>query len=68
MLGTAELVEGGHQSLIVKEEKEQEAFPPVEAQSSVPVGVTVSDMTIPEESQRAGPTQVQSKPIMLNGR
>lgn len=67
MLGTAELVEGRHQSLIVKE-KEQEAFPPVEAQSSVPVGVTVSDMTIPEESQRAGPTQVQSKPIMLNGR
>ncbi|OPJ64328.1 serine/threonine-protein kinase Nek1 isoform B [Patagioenas fasciata monilis] len=63
--GTAELVEGGHQSLIVKE-KEQKAFPPVEAQSSVPVGVTVSDMTIPEESQRAGPTQVQSKPIMLN--
>ncbi|XP_064917419.1 serine/threonine-protein kinase Nek1 isoform X3 [Columba livia] len=64
--GAAELVEGGHQSLIVKQEKEQEAFPPVEAQSSVPVGVTVSDMTIPEESQRAGPTQVQSKPIMLN--
>ncbi|KAK2527591.1 Nek1 [Columba guinea] len=64
--GTAELVEGGHQSLIVKQEKEQEAFPPVEAQFSVPVGVTVSDMTIPEESQRAGPTQVQSKPIMLN--
>lgn len=67
MLGTAELLEGGHQSLIVKE-KEEKAFPPVGAQSSVPVGGTESDMTIPEESQRAGPTQVQSKPIMLNGR
>ncbi|XP_065489824.1 serine/threonine-protein kinase Nek1 isoform X7 [Caloenas nicobarica] len=63
--GAAEL-EGGHQSLIVKEEKEEKAFPPVGAQSSVPVGVTESDVTIPEESQRAGPTQVQSKSIMLN--
>ncbi|XP_074678938.1 serine/threonine-protein kinase Nek1 isoform X8 [Strix aluco] len=62
--GTAELLEGGHQSS--SEEKEEKAFPAVGAQSSVPVGVTESDMTVPEESQRAGPTQVQSKPIMLD--
>ncbi|XP_072718627.1 serine/threonine-protein kinase Nek1 isoform X2 [Ciconia boyciana] len=65
--GTAELLEGDHQSLIVKEEKEEKAFPMVGAQSSVPVGITESDMTIPEESQRAGLTQVQSKLIMLDG-
>ncbi|KAM6266585.1 serine/threonine-protein kinase Nek1 isoform 2-T5 [Spheniscus humboldti] len=65
-VGTAELLEEDHQSLIVKEEKEQKAFPTVGAQSSVPVGITGSDMTIPEESQRAAPTQVQSKPIMLD--
>uniref|UniRef100_A0A663M9B4 non-specific serine/threonine protein kinase n=1 Tax=Athene cunicularia TaxID=194338 RepID=A0A663M9B4_ATHCN len=62
--GTAELLEGGHQSST--EEKEEKAFPAVGAQSSVPVGVTESDMTVPEESQRAGPTQVQSQPIMLD--
>ncbi|XP_074761852.1 serine/threonine-protein kinase Nek1 isoform X10 [Athene noctua] len=62
--GTAELLEGGHQSST--EEKEEKAFPAVGAQSSVPVSVTESDMTVPEESQRAGPTQVQSKPIMLD--
>uniref|UniRef100_A0A8C0F6E1 non-specific serine/threonine protein kinase n=1 Tax=Bubo bubo TaxID=30461 RepID=A0A8C0F6E1_BUBBB len=62
--GTAELLEGGCQSS--SEEKEEKAFPAVGAQSSVPVGVTESDMTVPEESQRAGPTQVQSKPIMLD--
>ncbi|XP_009693890.1 PREDICTED: serine/threonine-protein kinase Nek1-like, partial [Cariama cristata] len=64
--GTAELLEGDHQSLIVKEEKEEKAFPTDRAQSSVPVGVTESDVTIPEESQRAGPPQVQSKPIVLD--
>ncbi|XP_035746771.1 serine/threonine-protein kinase Nek1 isoform X4 [Egretta garzetta] len=64
--GTAELLEGDHQSLIVKEEKEERAFPTVGAQSSVPAGVTESDVTIPEESRRVGPTQVQSKPIMLD--
>ncbi|XP_049690152.1 serine/threonine-protein kinase Nek1 isoform X2 [Accipiter gentilis] len=62
--GTAELFEGDHRSS--SEEKEEKAFPTVGAQSSVPVGVTESDMTVPEESQRAGPTQVQSKPTMLN--
>uniref|UniRef100_A0A8C8EDF3 non-specific serine/threonine protein kinase n=1 Tax=Otus sunia TaxID=257818 RepID=A0A8C8EDF3_9STRI len=62
--GTAELLEGGHQSS--SEEKEEKTFPAVGAQSSGPVGVTESDMTVPEESQRAGPTQVQSKPIMLD--
>uniref|UniRef100_A0A663DLD2 non-specific serine/threonine protein kinase n=1 Tax=Aquila chrysaetos chrysaetos TaxID=223781 RepID=A0A663DLD2_AQUCH len=62
--GTAELLEGDHRSS--SEEKEEKAFPTVGAQSSVPVGVTESDMTVPEESQRAGPTQVQSKPTMLN--
>lgn len=66
MLGTAELLEGDHQSS--SEEKEEKAFPTVGAQSSVPVGVTESDMTVLEESQRAGPTQVQSKPTMLNGK
>ncbi|KAM9579286.1 serine/threonine-protein kinase Nek1 isoform 7-T9 [Guaruba guarouba] len=62
--GTAELLEGGHQSS--SEEKEEKAFPVVGAQSSVPGGVTESDMTIPDESQNAGATQVQSKPIMLD--
>ncbi|XP_050751963.1 serine/threonine-protein kinase Nek1 [Gymnogyps californianus] len=62
--GTAELLEGDHQSS--SEEKEEKAFPTVGAQSSVPVGVTESDMTVPEESQRAEPTQVQSKPIILD--
>ncbi|XP_052634901.1 serine/threonine-protein kinase Nek1 isoform X7 [Harpia harpyja] len=62
--GTAELLEGDHRSS--SEEKEVKAFPTVGAQSSVPVGVTESDMTVPEESQRAGLTQVQSKPTMLN--
>ncbi|XP_064305796.1 serine/threonine-protein kinase Nek1 isoform X1 [Phalacrocorax carbo] len=66
MNATAELLEGDHQSLVVEEEKEEKAFPMVGAQSSVPVGITVSDMTIPEESQRAGPTQVQSKPVTLD--
>ncbi|XP_054058150.1 serine/threonine-protein kinase Nek1 isoform X3 [Rissa tridactyla] len=64
--GTAEPLEGDHQSIIIKEEKEKKAFPTVGAQSSVSVGITESDMSIQEESQRAGPTQVQSKPIMLN--
>ncbi|XP_065550400.1 serine/threonine-protein kinase Nek1 isoform X5 [Lathamus discolor] len=62
--GTAELLEGGHQSS--SEEKEEKAFPAVGAQCSVPVGVTESDMTVPEESQNAEATQVQSKPIMLD--
>ncbi|XP_075005441.1 serine/threonine-protein kinase Nek1 isoform X2 [Calonectris borealis] len=64
--GTAELLEGDRQSLIIKEEKEEKALPTVGAQSSVPADITESDMTIPEESQRAGPTQVQSKPVMLD--
>ncbi|XP_053921266.1 serine/threonine-protein kinase Nek1 isoform X1 [Cuculus canorus] len=62
--GTAELLEGDHQSLIVKEEKEERTSPTVEVQSSVPVGVAESEVTVPEESQRAGPAEVQSKPIM----
>ncbi|XP_033369361.1 serine/threonine-protein kinase Nek1 isoform X6 [Parus major] len=61
--GTAELPED-HQSL--SEEKEEKAFSPVGAQSSVPVGVTKSVMTVPEESQGTGPTLVQNKPIMLD--
>ncbi|XP_009980405.1 PREDICTED: serine/threonine-protein kinase Nek1 [Tauraco erythrolophus] len=64
--GTAELLEGDGQSLIAKEEKGETALPTVGAQSSVPAGVTESDMTVPEETQRAEPTQVQSKPVMLN--
>ncbi|XP_054679528.1 serine/threonine-protein kinase Nek1 isoform X5 [Grus americana] len=64
--GTAELLEGDHQSVIVKEEKEEKALPTVGAQSSVPIGVPESDMTIPEESQRAGPSQVQNQPVMLD--
>ncbi|XP_041335964.1 serine/threonine-protein kinase Nek1 isoform X8 [Pyrgilauda ruficollis] len=62
--GTAELLEGDHQSS--SEEKEEKAFSPVGAQSAVPVGVTKSVMTVPEESQRIGPTLVQSKAIMLD--
>ncbi|XP_041251626.1 serine/threonine-protein kinase Nek1 isoform X10 [Onychostruthus taczanowskii] len=62
--GTAELLEGDHQSS--SEEKEEKAFSPVGAQSAVPVGVTKSVMTVPEESQRTGPTLVQSKAIMLD--
>ncbi|XP_075277816.1 serine/threonine-protein kinase Nek1 isoform X2 [Opisthocomus hoazin] len=63
--GTTELLEEDHQSLTVKEEKEEKASA-VGAQSSVPAGVTESDVTTPEECQRAGPTQVQSKPLMLD--
>ncbi|XP_035180304.1 serine/threonine-protein kinase Nek1 isoform X6 [Oxyura jamaicensis] len=63
---TAEVVEGDHHSLIVKPDKEEKAFPTVGAQSSVPVGISQNEVTIPEESQRAGATQVQSKPIMLD--
>lgn len=68
MLGTAEPLEGDHQSVIVKEEKKEKALPTVGAQSSVVVGITESDATMPEESQRAGPAQVQSKPIVLDGK
>ncbi|KAI6069723.1 Serine/threonine-protein kinase Nek1 isoform X7 [Aix galericulata] len=63
---TNEVVEGDHHSLIVKQDKEEKAFPTVGAQSSVPVGISQNKVTIPEESQRAGATQVQSKPIMLD--
>ncbi|XP_047932180.1 serine/threonine-protein kinase Nek1 isoform X8 [Anser cygnoides] len=63
---TAEVVEGDHHSLIVKQDKEEKAFPTVGAQSSVPVGISQNEVTIPEESQRAGATQMQSKPIMLD--
>ncbi|XP_030803193.1 serine/threonine-protein kinase Nek1 isoform X10 [Camarhynchus parvulus] len=62
--GTAELLEGDHQSL--SEEKEEKAFSPVGTQSAVPVGVTKSVITVPEESQKTGPTLVQSKAIMLD--
>ncbi|XP_064273743.1 serine/threonine-protein kinase Nek1 isoform X6 [Passer domesticus] len=61
--GTAELLEGDHQS---SSEKEEKAFSPDGAQSAVPVGVTKSVMTVPEESQRTGPPLVQSKAIMLD--
>ncbi|XP_074004037.1 serine/threonine-protein kinase Nek1 isoform X3 [Numenius arquata] len=64
--GTAEPLEGDHQPVVVKEENKKRAFPTVGAQSPVPVGTTGSDMNIPEEAQGAGPTQVQSKPIMLD--
>ncbi|XP_032042359.1 serine/threonine-protein kinase Nek1 isoform X4 [Aythya fuligula] len=63
---TAEVVEEDHHSLIVKQDKEEKAFPTVGPQSSVPVGISQNKVTIPEESQRAGATQVQSKPIMLD--
>nr|XP_030127221.3 serine/threonine-protein kinase Nek1 isoform X5 [Taeniopygia guttata] len=62
--GTAEILEGHHQSS--SEEKEEKTFPPIAAPSAVPVGVTKSVMTVPEESQRTGPTLVQSKPVMLD--
>ncbi|XP_041870990.1 serine/threonine-protein kinase Nek1 isoform X10 [Corvus kubaryi] len=62
--GTAELLEGDHQSS--SEEKEEKAFSPVGAQSSAPDGVTKPVVTVPEESQRTGPTLVQSKPVMLD--
>ncbi|XP_063012292.1 serine/threonine-protein kinase Nek1 isoform X12 [Melospiza melodia melodia] len=62
--GTAELLEGDHQSL--SEEKEEKAFSPVGTQSAVPVGVTKSVITVPEESQRTGPTLVQSNAIVLD--
>ncbi|XP_061849026.1 serine/threonine-protein kinase Nek1 isoform X3 [Colius striatus] len=60
--GTAELED--HQSS--SEEKEEKAFPTIGAQSLLPVGVTESDVTILKESQRMGPTQVQSKPVLLD--
>ncbi|KAM9193689.1 serine/threonine-protein kinase Nek1 isoform 5-T5 [Mergus octosetaceus] len=63
---TAEVVEGDHHSLIVKQDKEEKAFPTAGAQPSVPVGISQNEVTISEESQRAGATQVQSKPIMLD--
>ncbi|KAM7051929.1 serine/threonine-protein kinase Nek1 isoform 7-T8 [Acridotheres tristis] len=62
--GTAEPLEGDHQSS--SEEKEEKSLSSVGAQSAVPVGVTKSVMTVPEESQRARPTLVQSEPIMLD--
>ncbi|XP_056345449.1 serine/threonine-protein kinase Nek1 isoform X4 [Oenanthe melanoleuca] len=61
---TAEVLEGDHQSS--SEKKEEKAFSPIEAQSAVPVDVTKSVMTVPEESQRTEATLVQSKPIMLD--
>ncbi|KAJ7420077.1 NIMA related kinase 1 [Willisornis vidua] len=61
--GTAELVEGDHQSS--SEEKEEKAFSTVGAQSSVSAGCE-SVTTVPEESKAAAPTQVQSKPIALD--
>ncbi|XP_032541065.1 serine/threonine-protein kinase Nek1 isoform X7 [Chiroxiphia lanceolata] len=62
--GTAELVEGDHQSS--SEEKEDKVFSAVGAQSSVPIGVTESVVTVTEESRRPAPTQVQRKPITLD--
>ncbi|XP_051472423.1 serine/threonine-protein kinase Nek1 isoform X11 [Apus apus] len=64
--GTAELLEGDHRSLAVKEEKEEKAFPTIGAKSSVLVSATESDTTVPEESQKAGPTEVESKPVTLD--
>lgn len=62
--GTAELLEGDHQSS--SEEKEEKSLSSVGAQSAVPVGFTKSVMIVPEESQRTRPTLVQSEPIMLD--
>ncbi|XP_059700502.1 serine/threonine-protein kinase Nek1 isoform X12 [Haemorhous mexicanus] len=62
--GTAELLEGDNQSS--SEEKEEKAFSSVGVQSAVPVGVTEAVIAVPEESQRAGPTVVQSKAVMLD--
>ncbi|XP_071599251.1 serine/threonine-protein kinase Nek1 isoform X3 [Heliangelus exortis] len=62
---TGELLED-HQSLVVEEEKEEKPSTTIGARSSVPAGVTESDMTIPEESQNTEPTQVQSKPVTLD--
>ncbi|XP_067993211.1 serine/threonine-protein kinase Nek1 isoform X12 [Melanerpes formicivorus] len=62
--GTAELLEGDPQSSL--EEKEEKACPTVGAQSSAPVGITEPEMTIPEECQRGGLTQVQSGPTLLD--
>ncbi|KFV46025.1 Serine/threonine-protein kinase Nek1, partial [Tyto alba] len=59
-----ELLEGDHRSSL--EEKEEKAPPAIGAQSSVPAGVTESDMAVPEEFQRDGPSQVQSRPMILD--
>ncbi|XP_069711869.1 serine/threonine-protein kinase Nek1 isoform X1 [Phaenicophaeus curvirostris] len=63
--GAAELLEGDHQSLIVKA-KEEGTSPTVGVQSSVPAGIAESEMTVLEESQIAEPTELQSKPVMLD--
>lgn len=60
MLGTAELPEGDHHQSS-SEVKRQNTFPAVGAQSSVPVGVTESEKTVPEECQKAGPTPLDGK-------
>uniref|UniRef100_A0A6G1RQL8 non-specific serine/threonine protein kinase n=1 Tax=Hypotaenidia okinawae TaxID=2861861 RepID=A0A6G1RQL8_9GRUI len=64
--GTAELLEEDHQSVLVEEEKEEKASPTVGTLSSVPVGVTESDVTLPAESQSAGPTQEHSQLVVLD--
>ncbi|XP_068798576.1 serine/threonine-protein kinase Nek1 isoform X18 [Struthio camelus] len=62
----AEVTEGDYQSLIIKKNNEEKTFPTVEAKSVVPVGITESETTVPEDSQRAEPIQAQYKPIMLD--
>ncbi|XP_064004887.1 serine/threonine-protein kinase Nek1 isoform X4 [Pogoniulus pusillus] len=53
--GTAELLEGDHHQSS-SEVKRENTFPAAGAQSSVTVGVTESEKTVPEECQKAGPT------------
>ncbi|XP_010156185.1 PREDICTED: serine/threonine-protein kinase Nek1-like, partial [Eurypyga helias] len=66
MNGTAELLEGDHQSLVVGEEEEEKVLPALGAQPSVPAGLAESDRTVPEESRSAGPTRGQSEPVTLD--
>ncbi|XP_062429765.1 serine/threonine-protein kinase Nek1 isoform X4 [Rhea pennata] len=62
----AEVIEGDYQSLIIKENNEEKAFPTAGAKSSVPVGVAESETSVPEDYQRADPTQMQYKPVLLD--
>nr|XP_025978665.1 serine/threonine-protein kinase Nek1 isoform X5 [Dromaius novaehollandiae] len=63
---TNEVIEGDSQSLTIKENNEEKAFPTVGAKSSVPVGIAQPETSVPEDSQRAEPTQVQYKPLLLD--
>ncbi|KAM8808191.1 serine/threonine-protein kinase Nek1 [Eudromia elegans] len=60
----AEAVEGDHQSLIMKENNEEKAISTVAPKSAVPVSIT--EMPVLEDSQRAEPSQVQYKPVHLD--